>query len=372
MRIDSEKPLQILIIKTSSLGDIIQALYVLDYLHAKFSNVAIDWVIENSFQMIVASHPLIRSAIPIETKGLKKEFKAWGRFFKNIQRLRKKTYDVVFDLQGNCKSGLITLLCKGLNKVGFSYASVREWPNLLSTQYRFNIAKSLNIRLQYVELIQQYFKDRRPVCIEGVRFKISLDEQEKLKAILRSKRLSSQTKIMVCPGSKWMNKQLSLEVLVELMGLIQQKLGASYLLVWGDLSEKEFCHLIQQNFRKSCIVIEKLSIPTWQNLMNEMDLVMAVDSSALHLCGTTKAPSFSLFGPTSPDVFKPIGKRHFAIQGTCPYGKIFEKSCPILRTCATGACIRNLSAKKIFNSFSFWWDSLQEDPEGTVEMRSVL
>src|SRR3990167_7437493 len=73
MRIDSEKPLQILIIKTSSLGDIIQALYVLDYLHAKFSNVAIDWVIENSFQMIVASHPLIRSAIPIETKGLKKE-----------------------------------------------------------------------------------------------------------------------------------------------------------------------------------------------------------------------------------------------------------------------------------------------------------
>ena len=99
------------------------------------------------------------------------------------------------------------------------------------------------------------------------------------------------------------------------------------------------------------VVVDRLPLPTWQNLMDEVDLVIAVDSSALHLCGTTSTPSFSIFGPTSQRVFKPMGERHFAVQGSCPYGRTFEKQCPVLRSCPTGACIKELTVEELFEAF---------------------
>jgi heptosyltransferase-1 len=73
-----------------------------------------------------------------------------------------------------------------------------------------------------------------------------------------------------------------------------------------------------------------------------------MDSATLHLCGTTSTPSFSLFGPSSASIYKPLGEHHVAFQGSCPYGRTFVKRCPILRTCKTGACMKDLTAKRIF------------------------
>jgi heptosyltransferase I len=47
-------------------------------------------------------------------------------------------------------------------------------------------------------------------------------------------------------------------------------------------------------------------------------------------------------------VFKPSGEAHRGIQGSCPYGIKFDKLCPRLRTCSTGACIKNLTAEELF------------------------
>ena len=155
---------------------------------------------------------------------------------------------------------------------------------------------------------------------------------------------------MVCPGSKWVNKQLKAETLIAFLKKIEGELKASFLLVWGDALEKELCEELNAHLKISHVV-DKLPLAVWQNLMNEADLVIAVDSSALHLCGTTTTPSFSIFGPTAPKVFKPIGERHFAIQGKCPYGMVFEKQCPLLRSCPTGACIKEMTAEELFQAF---------------------
>jgi heptosyltransferase-1 len=156
---------------------------------------------------------------------------------------------------------------------------------------------------------------------------------------------------MVCPGSKWINKQLTFETLSDFLSKIDQRYAPSYLLIWGDDTEKALCERLHTLFPQTSLVVEKLPLPTWQNLMSEVSLMIAVDSSALHLCGTTSTPTFSIFGPTSPAVFKPLGERHVAYQGKCPYGRVFTKQCPILRTCPTGACIRGISAEELFRAF---------------------
>ncbi|MBX7066001.1 MAG: glycosyltransferase family 9 protein [Parachlamydiales bacterium] len=334
---DSPFPSRILIVKTSSLGDIVQSFIVLNDLKRRFPNVQIDWAVEASFAPIVAAHPMISKTIPLDIKGKK-------NLLNGLKTLRKEKYDVVFDLQSNCKSGVVTLLARGKVKVGYGIKSVREWPNVLATHVRFEVSKQQNIRLFYLELIERYFQNPISREMEGVRFRM----EGKIDDVLPP--LPPGLTIMVCPGSKWVNKQLKESTWVELLQKIEAFCSCSFLLIWGDEAEKKLCKELSAQL-KNGVVVEKLPLPTWQNLMNEVDLVIAVDSGALHLCATTHTPSFSIFGPTSPDIFKPIGPQHVAVQGPCPYGRKFEKQCPVLRSCPTGACMKELSAESLFQAF---------------------
>lgn len=309
--------MKILIVKTSSLGDIIQCFPVLNYLHQIFPNVQIDWVVEDHFANVVHSQPLVHKAIS----------KKWSA-------IRKESYDYLFDLQGNCKSGWITLIARANIKVGFDFSSVREWPNIFATHIRFAPPKNSNIRLQYLSILEQFF-------------------QKKMKRLSMKRRSSSGKYVMVCPGSKWVNKQLKEETLRSFLQSLYEKYQMQFLFVWGTEDEKRYCEQVMLPGNE--ILPKRLELHEWKNLMNEMKLVIAVDSSALHLCGTTSTPSFSIFGPTKAEVFKPFGKQHFAFQGKCPYERSFQKQCPILRTCSTGACIRDIQTEELVQAFSAWW-----------------
>jgi len=354
-----------LIVKTSSLGDIIQAFDVLNYLRRRFPHAPIDWVVEERFMSIVAAHPFVNQAIPLDFKKFKerwREKKFWGSLWTALRFMRRMRYHLLFDLQGNCKSGLITCLCRADIKVGFGKKSVREWPNLLATHQRFEIPRAMNIRQQYVALVQKFFEDSSSIEPEGVRFKIEPTESERLQSLISLPIFQGKKRVMICPGSTWSNKQLPQDTLEVLLSKIENALPCSFLLIWGGDEERKICLAIHQRFSHCSVVVDRLGLSLWQNLMSEVDLVIAVDSSALHLCATTSTPSFSIFGPTSPDVFKPLGPNHFAYQGVCPYNKIFEKQCSLLRSCATGACIRDIPADRLFDQFWLWWRDLTNKP----------
>ncbi len=349
----------ILIIKMSSLGDIIQAFHVLDYLRSTFPEAAIDWVTEEAFVPLVSAHPYVRKALSINLKEMKKgwrSWRAWKKIFRFFFELRSHPYDILFDLQGNCKSGVVTFFSRARKKVGFGYRCVREKPNVLFTNRRFDVSKQMNIREQYLELVQKFFEEKSLAPnSQGIKLTVSLEEQSYIDQIFRHRCLQTPLKMMVCPGSQWANKQIPLPTLSQFLQLIKNKLPISFLLVWGSEAEKLYCEEIHAQFSQASLVLEKLSITVWQNVMNAVDVVVAVDSSALHLCGITNTLSFSVFGPTSPSIFKPIGPRHFSFQGTCPYKKQFDKTCPLLRTCPTAACMANLNPEEMAASFFSWW-----------------
>lgn len=337
---------RILIVKTSSLGDIIQSFVVLNYLKNRFPDAAIDWAVERRFISIVEAHPLVSRTIAFDSKS-----RRFSEYASSARDLRRSRYDFVFDLQGNCKSGVVTLLAKSSCKVGYGRKSIREWPNLFATNRRFNVPSNLNIRLQLLSLIREFLRDSEPMpaFFDGVRFKITFEEKQKIEELLTQHGASER--IMVCPGSQWKNKQLPVRTLSEFLKKIDRSKNASFFLIWGNAEEKKFCEELQEGL-KSSLIVDRLELPVWQNLMSEMDIVIAFDSGALHLCGTTSTPSFSIFGPTMPEIFKPFGQNHFFMRGECPYLRSFEKQCPLLRTCPTGACIRSLTAEEIFNRFA--------------------
>lgn len=363
----------------SSLGDIVQAFDVLDLLRSTFPNALIDWACEDFLIPLVSAHPYVNETLSVNFKELKKNWRKislWKKLFRLISRLRRKRYDLLFDLQGNCKSGIVTGLARAREKVGFGIRCVREKPNVLSTHIRFDVSRQMNIREQYLELARQFLKkrlglERLTFPQTGVALKLEAEERGKVDQIFQHSILQERPRIMVCPGSQWVNKQIPIDTLEQFLQLIREKISGSFLFVWGSDAERKDCERLQLFFKETSVVLEKLSFPALQNVMHEVDVVIAVDSSALHLCSITKTPSFSVFGPTSPNIFKPLGFHHFAFQGVCPYGKKFDKLCPLLRTCSTGACMKNLEAPAMAEAFFLWWANLQRRREERKQLPAV-
>lgn len=354
---------KILVVKTSALGDIIQTYPVINYLRKKHPLAQIDWVVEEPFAELVRSHPLVNVVLTVKTKYWRENLfktstlQSIGAF---RRLLRKEKYDVIFDLQGNIKSGLIVSQASSCCKVGFGKKSVAEWPNMLFTNQRFNPPQHENIRQNYLALVASFFNDPSDsLSSENSQVKLTISETQQAileKIVQRNAALPGPT-VMVCSGSIWRNKQLPTETLKAFLGLLTNDLNCNFLFVWGSAAEKNVTEQLQVEFAAQSQIVDKMSLPMLQNLMVMSDLVIAMDSLPLHLAGTTATPSFSIFGASLASKYKPLGKRHSAFQGNCPYGRSFTKRCPILRTCPTGACIRDLKALELFEAFKIWWHS---------------
>lgn len=118
----------ILLVKTSSLGDVIHNLPVVSDLRRIWPNVAIDWVVEESFADIPRLHPGVRTVLPVAIRRWRKALghaATWRELRQFVQQLRSPYYDMVLDSQGLIKSALITRLAQGL-RCGYSAEVARE------------------------------------------------------------------------------------------------------------------------------------------------------------------------------------------------------------------------------------------------------
>lgn len=354
---------KILIVKTSALGDIIHAFATICYLKKRFPQVSLHWAVEKNCAGLIKNHPLIDQVIEIDTKTWRKapfSLSTWKMIFQLRKQLRETDYDLVFDLQGNTKSAFITGFANAQEKIGFDRKSVHEFPNLLATNRRFRVPYGISVQKRNLLLVQHYFNDHSPFEAGPVSLKLNLEEKKKL-TDWRGSSLHP-FKIMVCFGSKWPNKQLSKDTLIDFLKRIHTELNPQFYFIWGNSEEKLIAEDLHLKFAgsQSC---GNLSLALWQHMMMEMDLVIAMDSAALHLCALTQTPTFSVFGPSLSSVYKPFGERHGSYQGICPYNKKFEARCPILRSCKTGSCMKDIDPKQLFDRFNQFWSGLPQNLE---------
>lgn len=331
--------MKILLIKTSALGDLVHLFPVATYLRHHLPKAQIDWLVERPSADLISRHPGVDRAIIVE-RG------SWPSRWAAIRELRRTDYDLLIDFQANSKSALFTLCARARRKVGFGGWAVAEWPNRLATHERFTPPRGKNIRSDYLALaafaIDRPFDSSfatRPIEFEAA-------DREEVDQLLQG--VGEGMRIAVCPGSAWANKRLTEAQLLALLEKVDQKFSPQFLLIWGSEEERQLNERLATHFPGRSQLAPKLSLAGLQNLMARVDLAISMDSLPLHLCGTTGTPSFSVYGPSSAAKYCPPGSHHVALQGSCPYGRRFEKRCPILRSCPTGACIHQLTGEELF------------------------
>ena len=352
---------QVLIVKTSALGDIVQTFPVVSYLLARHHDAHVDWVVEGPYAELLRAHPHVKRVLTIESKRWRKRLflpDTYARIREFRHELQKRRYDAVFDLQGNMKSGLVTSQARACDKVGFARGQVPETPNLFFTNRQFTVPDGASRREDYLALVKNYYEDTQPVQLKGVFLRLDAEQKEQLRRIRVPEKGPC---FLVSPGSAWRNKSLPLPVLERVLIEIQRRCVCSFLICWGSEEERRAAESLSQNVPyASCL--PKLPLPVLQNLMTQMDLVLSMDSLPLHLAATTDTPTFGFFGPSLAAKYAPSGKQHGVFQGSCPYGRHFDARCPILRTCSTGACLREQLPQAILESFFSWWPSVAKMP----------
>src|SRR5256885_5557289 len=135
---------RVLLIKLTSLGDLIHALPALSDAQDARPGLAFDWVIDENFQEIAGWHPAVKTTITTnhrEWRGSLAKAETHGSVSKTIEQIRSNEYDLVIDGQGNFKTALLSLFARG-TRAGFDSRSVREWIAHLAYQRRFAASKN--------------------------------------------------------------------------------------------------------------------------------------------------------------------------------------------------------------------------------------
>ena len=118
----------ILLVKTSSLGDVVHNLPVASDIRARFPGARIDWVVEEAFADIPRLHPGVRRVIPVAVRRWRRNLLAaatWGELREYRTAVRSERYDLVLDTQGLIKSALLARQVPG-RRAGYAAEAARE------------------------------------------------------------------------------------------------------------------------------------------------------------------------------------------------------------------------------------------------------
>jgi len=307
---------RVLIIKTSSLGDVIHTLPALtDAAHA-VPGIRFDWVVEEGFAEIPGWHPAVDRVIPVAIRRWRKNL--WqtlksGEWKAFKQRVRERRYDLVIDAQGLVKSAWLTRYVKA-PVAGLDRYSAREgWASRFYDR-RLSVATGQHA----VERVRQLFAMALSYDLpEGVgHYGLDLE---------RLQLPPAAPYVVFLHGTTWATKhwpEAYWRELAERMGRRQLQVR----LPWGNPAEKARAERIAQGLN-NCQVLPKLNLVGVARVLAAAKACVAVDTGLGHLAAALDVPTISLFGPTNPGLTGAYGRTQVHQASDWPCAPCLQKKC---------------------------------------------
>lgn len=297
-----------LVIKTSSLGDILQTLPSVLSIKKAQPDAKITWIIEKKFSAVLKPFP-IDHVILVDFKTWKKQpLKSFGQIKDFVKKLRQKTYDLCIDFQGNTKSGFIMGLSLAIEKR--SFAEPAEWPHKLFSAKRINSSYQ-NCLEYYHSLIKDLVSD----------INYDLPKFSEICSYPQNKQV-----MMLGLGSMWPSKKLEKSQVIHMMQELSRNKEV-YFVIPALESEKESYQKLLIGFEGE-VIVKKDLVDYIPDLLASKYYI-GVDSALLHLARLCNIPSKGYFGPSNAEFYGRPGD----LMGSCPYKITFIKRCPYLRSC---------------------------------------
>jgi heptosyltransferase-1 len=322
--------MRVLIVKTSSLGDIIHALPVLEYLRRAAPGATIDWVVDEAFADLLSGNPLIDRLIPVAFRRWKKAPLSITVLKEMIclrATLRERPYDLVFDLQGNLKSGLICFFSRAPVKVGFSRENQQERLNSLFTNRKVPFQPTdRNAAPRYLRIASAPFSLPPESVVPHADIYTSPDDGRYAGQVFDQ--AAGKPVILFHNGTTWTTKLWHAAGWKQLADEILQRYPQSAILLsWGNREELDLAQEIARHAGDRVVVLEKLPLKRFVAVLKRVDLVVGGDTGPIHLAAAVGTPTVSFYRCTDGSLNGPWGSGHRIVQSPLACTKCLHKSC---------------------------------------------
>ncbi len=326
--------MKVLIIKLSSIGDVIHTLPALYALREGLGKKArIDWLVEEAASSVLSGHPLIDNVIVVK--------RGWARHLReNLKRAREiaaERYDIVIDFQGLLKSGVWVALSRGGRKIGFSNS--REMSPLFYNEKLppFDIERHAVDR--YLDLAR-YAGGRAGEAV----FTLKYGGSVKKKATLKLKEAGISDKdgfFAIIPRARWATKLWDDRMFVEAAKRISIDTGLVPLLIGGLSDERALDQMRASIGGRAASLAGRTDLLELAEVLRLSKCVVTVDSGPMHLAAAVGARVVALFGPTAANRTGPYGRGHRVVRKGLACSPCFKRSCPDVR------CMKEITVDEV-------------------------
>ncbi|KAA0221475.1 MAG: glycosyltransferase family 9 protein [Planctomycetota bacterium] len=292
---------RILLIKPSSLGDVVHALPVLSGLRGRYPAARIDWLVAPAFAPLLVGNPALTEVVLFD----RSRFGRVGRslavtreFARFLGDLRARRYDLVVDLQGLFRSAAIARATGAAVRVGFrgaregapffyTHRVATPLPDEHAVDKNLRVLASLSARSEPVEFcLALTDSDRRTA-------RQLLQEGE------AGAELGERPWVAVVPGARWETKEWSESGFAAVIDVLTER-GVVCVLI-GAAAERERCARIAASCRKSPLNLAgRTDVRLMSAVIEQADVVLCQDSAPMHIAVALNRPLVCLMGPTSP------------------------------------------------------------------------
>lgn len=277
--------MRIAIVKLSSLGDIVNTMFVLQFIKKHYPLSEIDWIVEKKFAGVLEHNPHISKINPINLHKAKRE-KSLLILLRELSKIKSfGDYDLVIDFQGLIKSAIVSKLLKSNKIVGFDWSSIREGLASFLYEQKVSIGYDENTVLRYKKLVS-----------EALNFEITEEELFKKEPCLFNQSailLPKKTFIVLVIGSTWDSRNYPKEKFVEVANQLQK----DCIVVWGNEQEKQKADWMSSK-STYITVMPKLSLDDLKLVISNASLLIGNDTGPSHFSWALNIPSILLFGPS--------------------------------------------------------------------------
>ena len=305
---------RILIVKLTSLGDVIKALPVVNDIRRALPEATLDWAVERPFDSLLALHPAIDRVIPLELRRYRKERRYAAGFvaaLRDLRSLRAHRYDLIVDLQGRMKSALVAALARG-PVVGQASGSMRERHH--DCLYRKVVPRAAVAGLDAVSA-------NRALAALALGYPMPIDEASYGLRAVRARPTSfgtppSSPYAVLVHGSSRSEKCWP-EARWFALGRALNQRGIRCLLPWGNASEEARARRLASRIRGAVVPQRVLELVDWAGVLAAASLAVGVDSGLTHLAAACGAPTIGIFQASSVAIY--------GIEGRVPHRNLGDE-----------------------------------------------
>ncbi len=328
--------MKVLILKPSSLGDVVQALPVLRLIKLHRPDSQVYWWVDSNLAPLLEGDPDLAGVIQFQRRK-------WAgranllRLWQDLRWVREQSFDWVIDLQCLARSAFFAWLARGKLTVGLDEAreGARAAYDRVARRASFH-THAVDWYLEVLRILKvpthQDFDwiPVRPQVAEGIRRTWPIDEREW---------------VVLQPGARWLNKRWpagQFRKLMEQVAARKPKLGFAVL---GGADDRGLAQaILGQTSIPSLDLTGQLTLPEMVEWIRACKLMVTNDTGPMHVAAALRKPVVSLFGPTEPTRTGPYGQQGQALRTMLPCAPCMKHTCS--RTIQI-ECLKSLSPELV-------------------------